>query len=160
LAAAVKDNARGQPDCQHESGRPVGGSFRDCRNRLRVDFACWHRAVFIWLVRVMNWFHRRKQQRLFGKRVAAVKIIAPPLFVLGHWRRPGGELFKRGVTMSQTDPGPRGLPRLENLGDAVDPTIQPCPADAPALLTLTSGRTGQPTAAARSARNGRGRVSG
>ncbi len=33
----------------------------------------------------MNSFYRRKEERRFGEKVRATEI-APPLFVLGHWR--------------------------------------------------------------------------
>ncbi|MEY3896234.1 MAG: hypothetical protein RLZZ214_1754 [Verrucomicrobiota bacterium] len=54
-------------------------------NRFAVDPAYWHRAAFVTLVSAMNSLHRRKEEHLFGERIAAT-TIQPPLFILGHWR--------------------------------------------------------------------------
>lgn len=54
-------------------------------NGFAVDPAYWHRAAFITAVSAMNSHFRRKEEKLFGDRIAGTEIQAP-LFVLGHWR--------------------------------------------------------------------------
>lgn len=54
-------------------------------NHFAVDPVYWHRAGFITLTSLMNSRARRKEQRRFDKAVGQAKV-APPLFVLGHWR--------------------------------------------------------------------------
>lgn len=54
-------------------------------NDFAVDPVYWHRAAFITLTSLMNSVYRRKEERLFNDQVAAVEV-APPLFVIGHWR--------------------------------------------------------------------------
>ncbi len=54
-------------------------------NRFSVDGAYWHRAAFITLSSMMNSIHRVREQRRFDSLVAGTEV-APPLFILGHWR--------------------------------------------------------------------------
>ena len=54
-------------------------------NRFAVDPAYWHRAAFISLVSLMNSAYRRKEDRLYRDKVEGVSV-APPVFVIGHWR--------------------------------------------------------------------------
>jgi len=54
-------------------------------NHFAVDPVYWHRAAFITLTSWMNSLARRKEQRLYSKAVGQAEV-APPLFVLGHWR--------------------------------------------------------------------------
>ncbi len=54
-------------------------------NHFAIDPAYWHRATFITLASLMNSFYRRKEARMFDNAVAKTKV-APPLFVIGHWR--------------------------------------------------------------------------
>jgi len=54
-------------------------------NRFAVDSVYWHRAVFITLASLMNSLYRRKEERLYNDSVARTSV-APPLFILGHWR--------------------------------------------------------------------------
>jgi hypothetical protein len=56
-----------------------------CDNRFSVDAAYWHRAAFITLSSLMNSIHRSIERRKFDSAVARTEV-APPLFVLGHWR--------------------------------------------------------------------------
>ena len=68
------------------AGIPAGDWWRLLReNHFAVDPAYWHRAAFITLASGMNSFDRRKEERRFGEKVRASEI-APPRFVLGHWR--------------------------------------------------------------------------
>jgi hypothetical protein len=55
-------------------------------NGFAVNPIYWHRAAFITLVSMVNAYHRRKEERLYGEHVAATPMAGPPLFVLGHWR--------------------------------------------------------------------------
>jgi hypothetical protein len=54
-------------------------------NHFAVDPDYWHRAAFITLASLVNSVSRRKEQRQFNEAVARVQV-APPLFVIGHWR--------------------------------------------------------------------------
>lgn len=54
-------------------------------NGYGVDPVYWHRAAFITLASVMNSIYRRREERRYTDAIAGVKV-APPLFVLGHWR--------------------------------------------------------------------------
>lgn len=55
------------------------------KNRFRVAPSCWPRAALITTSSIWNLLLRRLEDRLHGAEVAATEI-APPLFVLGHWR--------------------------------------------------------------------------
>jgi len=55
-------------------------------NGFAVNPTYWHRAAFITLMSLVNSHYRRKEERLYGERVAATPLVGPPLFVLGHWR--------------------------------------------------------------------------
>jgi len=68
------------------AGITAGDWWRLLReNHFSVDPEYWHRAAFVTLASCMNSFYRREEERLFSSRVRATEI-APPLFVLGHWR--------------------------------------------------------------------------
>lgn len=54
-------------------------------NGFDVDPVYWHRAAFISILSCLNSIARRKEERLFNAAVEKVQV-APPLFVLGHWR--------------------------------------------------------------------------
>jgi hypothetical protein len=54
-------------------------------NGFAVDPVYWHRAAFISAVSLLNSFYRSQEERRFNELVAKTEI-APPLFVLGHWR--------------------------------------------------------------------------
>jgi hypothetical protein len=54
-------------------------------NGFAVDAAYWHRAAFVTLASGMNSYFRRREERLFHERIAKTEV-APPLFILGHWR--------------------------------------------------------------------------
>lgn len=54
-------------------------------NGFSVDPAYWHRAAFVSMLSVLNSLARRKEERQFNAAVEDVQV-APPLFVLGHWR--------------------------------------------------------------------------
>lgn len=54
-------------------------------NRFAVDPAYWHRAAFVTLLSGVNSLHRRREDALFHDRIAATEV-APPVFILGHWR--------------------------------------------------------------------------
>lgn len=55
-------------------------------NGFAVNPIYWHRAAFITLMSFVNSYYRRKEERLYGERVATTPLTGPPLFVLGHWR--------------------------------------------------------------------------
>jgi hypothetical protein len=55
-------------------------------NRFAVNPIYWHRAAFITVMSLVNSYHRRKEERRYAQRVAAMPLAGPPLFVLGHWR--------------------------------------------------------------------------
>jgi hypothetical protein len=55
-------------------------------NRFAVDPAYLHRALFVSALSLMNSWYRRREERLWGERVATAALAGPPLFVLGHWR--------------------------------------------------------------------------
>ncbi|MES2476136.1 MAG: sulfotransferase [Verrucomicrobiota bacterium] len=54
-------------------------------NRFAVDPVYWHRAAFITLTSLFNSLARRQEARQFHDAIAAAQI-APPIFILGHWR--------------------------------------------------------------------------
>ena len=69
------------------AGISAGDWWRLLReNRFRIAPAYWHRGLFITLVSFVNSFYRRKEERLYGKRMRATPLAGPPLFILGHWR--------------------------------------------------------------------------
>src|SRR5262245_59473672 len=54
-------------------------------NQFAVDPPYWHRSAFITLASWMNSIYRRKERQQFDAAIAKT-TVAPPLFVLGHWR--------------------------------------------------------------------------
>jgi hypothetical protein len=54
-------------------------------NRFAIDPSSWPRAALLTLGSVLNSYYRRREDRMFGPRLADV-AIKPPLFILGHWR--------------------------------------------------------------------------
>jgi hypothetical protein len=54
-------------------------------NRGAIDPIYWHRAAFISLLSVLKSADVSKEERRFGKAIEATQV-APPLFILGHWR--------------------------------------------------------------------------
>ena len=55
-------------------------------NNFAVDPVYWHRAAFVSLLSIVNSWHRRKEEQLFGEQIAAMEIRQAPVFVIGHWR--------------------------------------------------------------------------
>jgi len=65
-----------------------GITWGDWRNLVRankVDFSYSLRALSTTLSSIFNSINRRRENRIYGSRIAAVQI-KPPLFILGHWR--------------------------------------------------------------------------
>lgn len=54
-------------------------------NRFDVDAVYWHRAAAITLGSVLNSLASRREERRYGAEIAKT-VIAPPVFILGHWR--------------------------------------------------------------------------
>ena len=54
-------------------------------NHFEVDPRYWLRAWIITLGSLSNSLIRRREEAIFGQRIAATEI-APPLFILGIWR--------------------------------------------------------------------------
>jgi hypothetical protein len=54
-------------------------------NDFAVDPPYWLRALSTTLGSIANSVHRRVETRVYGPKVAAVRI-KPPVFILGHWR--------------------------------------------------------------------------
>ncbi len=63
----------------------TSGAWLKLLRENRVDPIYWHRAAFITLTSVMNSIARRKEEQRFGGEIEAVRV-APPVFILGHWR--------------------------------------------------------------------------
>jgi hypothetical protein len=55
-------------------------------NRFAINPIYWHRAAFISVMSLVNSHYRRKEEHLYGRKVAQTQLVGPPLFVLGHWR--------------------------------------------------------------------------
>lgn len=55
-------------------------------NRFDIDAVYWHRAAFVTMFSVLNSMWSAIEQLRFAKKIDAVEITKPPLFVLGHWR--------------------------------------------------------------------------
>ncbi|MDB6077082.1 MAG: sulfotransferase [Akkermansiaceae bacterium] len=69
------------------AGITAGDWWRLLReNGFAVDPVYWHRAAVVSALSVFNSWHRRREQREYGERIAATEITRPPLFILGHWR--------------------------------------------------------------------------
>jgi hypothetical protein len=74
-------------------GPPIelcGITWDDWHNLLRtndfhLDPAYSLRVLSTTVSSIFNSIHRRKENRIYGSRIAAVKM-KPPLFILGHWR--------------------------------------------------------------------------
>lgn len=56
------------------------------RNRFAVSPARLPRAVAMTAAALANSRFARTQERRFGRRIAAVKLAAAPVFIIGHWR--------------------------------------------------------------------------
>lgn len=56
------------------------------RNRFAVEPPYWYIAAIASVVTVGNMALRWVQENLHGARVRATELVAPPVFVLGHWR--------------------------------------------------------------------------
>jgi LPS sulfotransferase NodH len=73
-----------------DPGRMRGVSFGDWlgvlwANGFRVSPRCWLKAAWTTLLSLGNSPLRWLESALYGRRVAAQKVL-PPLFILGHWR--------------------------------------------------------------------------
>ena len=54
-------------------------------NQFKIAPAYWHRAAILSAGGVLNTWYARREDRLFGGALEGVHV-APPVFVLGHWR--------------------------------------------------------------------------
>ncbi len=54
-------------------------------NRFAIDPSYWWRAAIITLGSLGNSLVRRREEAVYGRRIAATEV-EPPLFVLGIWR--------------------------------------------------------------------------
>jgi hypothetical protein len=55
------------------------------KHRFAVDPPCWPRAAFMTATSLVNSALAAYEDRAYGAKVASARI-APPLFILGHWR--------------------------------------------------------------------------
>src|SRR5688500_4507216 len=69
--------------------------WRALRAENRVDPGYRHRAACLTALSALNSVYRRQEERQYGAAVAAVRLEAPPLFILGHWRT--GTTFLHGL---------------------------------------------------------------
>lgn len=81
-----------------------GVTFTDwCRilkeNRFSVSPRYWHRAAILTVGSTLNSLYRRREDRIFGERLASV-TVPPPLFILGHWRS-GTTLLHQLLSLDQ-----------------------------------------------------------
>lgn len=68
------------------AGITAGDWWRLLRdNGFDVDACYWHRAAVVTLLSVVNSVHRWRERR-WDAAIDATELVAPPLFVLGHWR--------------------------------------------------------------------------
>src|SRR5262249_5741242 len=51
-----------------------------------LDRLYWHRAAAVSVMSGINSLYARREERLCRATIAGVGRVAPPLFVLGHWR--------------------------------------------------------------------------
>jgi hypothetical protein len=56
------------------------------RNRFAVEPSHWYIAAIASVVTVGNMALRWIQENLYGDRIRATELVAPPVFVIGHWR--------------------------------------------------------------------------
>jgi hypothetical protein len=56
------------------------------RNRFAVEPSHWYIAAIASVVTVGNMALRWIQENLYGDRIRATELVAPPVFVVGHWR--------------------------------------------------------------------------
>ena len=56
------------------------------RNRFAVGFRYWYIAAIISAVSFTNSLLRLVQEAFLGRALRKVKLAAPPIFILGHWR--------------------------------------------------------------------------
>jgi len=56
------------------------------RNRFRVSPRYFHRLAYLFLVGLMNSFFARIEALDNGENVEASELVAPPIFIVGHWR--------------------------------------------------------------------------
>jgi hypothetical protein len=54
-------------------------------NGFAVEPRYWHRAAVLTAGSLLNSWYRRREDRAFGARLDDVRV-APPVFILGHWR--------------------------------------------------------------------------
>jgi hypothetical protein len=68
-------------------GIRTGDWFRLLRlNGFRIAPRYWGRALAVTLASLLNTFHSRRENRLFGPAIARTRVDNHPLFILGHWR--------------------------------------------------------------------------
>lgn len=68
------------------AGITAGDWWRLLRgNQFGVDPAYWHRAALVTLLSGINSFHRKREMALYHELIGATRV-APPVFVIGHWR--------------------------------------------------------------------------
>jgi len=56
------------------------------RNRFAVEPPYWYIALIVSIVTFWNMVLRWVEHGLYGTRIRDTKLVAPPIFVLGHWR--------------------------------------------------------------------------
>ena len=56
------------------------------RNRFAVNWRYWYIAAIVTVVSFVHMLLRWVQGLLYGSRIRAMPIAAPPLFIVGHWR--------------------------------------------------------------------------
>lgn len=56
------------------------------RNRFAVHPRYWYIAIIVTFVSFTNTLLKLVQDAIFGRAVRKVKLAAPPIFILGHWR--------------------------------------------------------------------------
>ncbi len=55
-------------------------------NKFYISPAYWHRAAFITFASMANSVFATIEKQRYGKKIDAVEVTKPPVFILGHWR--------------------------------------------------------------------------